>query len=222
MTLGCYVGFGRCELSLTTCSMRFCASNCSRRIGCSTTLWPLLLCCACVLAVSRVLLQQNPMLPLAWWKPGVQPADQPPNSLKPHQLEGLRFMWNCLVVEHAAADAAAAGGSGGGRQKKQRRSKDVLGAASDSDDEDSDLIDDPPRQEPVYVDDAGGCILAHSMGEQSGWHICCFELWAPPNFMLTNTSRTPVCLSLSYCDLQVLARAFRLWPCCGCSSRSSE
>jgi SNF2 family DNA or RNA helicase len=113
---------------------------------------------------------QNPYLPGCWYSQGL-PAGQ--QVIKPHQLSGLRFMWDCLVKEHhdsssagddpaaahnsaAAAAASGPGGSGEdsdfveepaaagrGKGKKQRKKRGARAAADD---------------------DAGGCILAHSMG----------------------------------------------------------
>jgi hypothetical protein len=131
------------------------------------------LMCAAVLTSSHPTLQ-NPILPKSWWMPGKPPAEQ---SLKRHQVSGLRFMWNCLVVEHTAAAAAAprkphaaeAAAAAGDTSKGQQA--DGEADLSQEDDDDSDFIeDDEPAAaegssaQPIYVSDAGGCILAHSMG----------------------------------------------------------
>jgi hypothetical protein len=119
-------------------------------------------CCACIAWL------QNPYLPGCWYSRGLAPTHQ---VIKPHQLSGLRFMWDCLVREHhdssSASDdpaaahnntAPAAAGSdddddfvgppaaaaaGRGKGKKQRKKRGARAADDDA---------------------AGGCILAHSMG----------------------------------------------------------
>ena len=75
------------------------------------------------------------------------------SQLKPHQMEGVRFLWRNIVTEHeeTAAVAAAAAGSGGAGGSGRKKS-------SDSDD------DFEGDAEGEREDLAGGCILAHSMG----------------------------------------------------------
>ena len=118
------------------------------------------------------LLPQNPFLPRCWWTPGL-PAEQ--QSLKAHQLGGVQFMWNCLVVEHTAPPppaAAAAGTSSGAAGQQQQQQNGNAGQLSDSDDDFMPAAgavgsgDGSRQQEAIYIDDAGGCILAHSMGER--------------------------------------------------------
>lgn len=124
---------------------------------------------------------QNPRLPRCWFEKGKAASQQ---VLKPHQLSGLRFMYNCLIKDHSSAAIER-------RQKKQKqrgnkqnqsgRKRSITEAATAADvDEDSDFQsvgDDCSRaanssssqeegtaSDQAEADDAGGCILAHSMG----------------------------------------------------------
>eukprot|EP00775_Hariotina_reticulata_P004934 gene4934-5176_t len=101
----------------------------------------------------------NPSLPRCWFQSGLPDQEQ---ILKPHQIKGLQFMWGSLVMEHSRAAAALAANERGNRQSNHRRGRQNLptgadgaaGGVEDGDGHDSDF------EEP----DAGGCILAHSMG----------------------------------------------------------
>lgn len=89
---------------------------------------------------------QNPHLPRCWWEPG-QPLSK--QQFKPHQLTGVRFLWNNLVVEHAVGPA---------QQQPQQ--------PGDGEQSDDDFMAAGTADDPISIDGGGGgCILAHSMGE---------------------------------------------------------
>ena len=119
---------------------------------------------------------QNPALPRCWFNPDLQQQQQ--QVLKPHQLDGLKFMWDCLVLQHCAAELDQ-----NNRINKQNNNTNntennrAQNNRFDSDDSDSDFVisDDesdrearPGHDQGTAADPAaaaaGGCILAHSMG----------------------------------------------------------
>lgn len=98
----------------------------------------------CPLCVGHAALQ-NPHLPRCWWEPG-QPVTK--QQFKPHQLTGVRFLWNNLVVEHAVSP---------GQQQQQ---------PGDGEQSDDDFMAAGTADDPISINGGGGgCILAHSMGE---------------------------------------------------------
>lgn len=128
--------------------------------------------------VSAVARAQNPRLPRCWYLPG-QAADK--QVIKPHQLSGLRFMFDSLVKEHSS------GAMERRQQEKKRKNKNQQNSrkkgrlrkadasvdsdfesAHEGDEDDGDALQDSEGSESAgehsEADDAGGCILAHSMG----------------------------------------------------------
>jgi SNF2 family DNA or RNA helicase len=96
---------------------------------------------------------QNPTLPVTWWDPQQPAASQ---TLKPHQLAGLRFMWSCLVAQHGSSSSSENGSS-------EDTSECVSEDSSRRDPDGSSSSSDGSGNSPAAAA-GGGCILAHSMG----------------------------------------------------------